>query len=397
MQLQSVRKILALPPLHADPCLSTIYAPNMLPGEALYVMGGHIDNGPSQPFGSKQRFADRIWRSAAQFGSTDLQPSAANATFFVGWSEPKEVVNRLTFPWMQNPETWLQTHKESFVGSVASPSVVKIGNRYFMALAASIADPNVCCGEHGFDNVYGSCNYPWSFFVMYWATSNDGVNWTLQRDPWRVPAQLDASTSMALDNSALFYYPNADDRIVGVPGGPECKGVAGASMLYDKSFGAYFWIMLKFWGSAGEKTPMVRVPVDLTKDAGHNFDFQCYDTNYALWLTLKEGRLPRWLNDEKDRGQLFGPQGCAIAHTTKKQGFSFIATTDMGGGKFGVVYSNDLVTWPKSEDVSGPTGAVLNPSYFEDAAGGHFVWAQQAPGCVQRPFYGLEVWQADLL
>lgn len=393
--------------------MTNAYAPSIIPGKLLYFMGGYIDNGADLSYNSEKRFVDRTFCSRAYIGSTDLPYPAVNSSFQVGWHPPVEIINKHFFPWMQNPSQWWTPDRLlNFASCAGSLSPVEVDGRFIACLTATINDPNCCTGEHKGFNVYGSCKSPWSFDVMYWASSKDGENWTLERDPFRVPAQLDPSTSMALDCSALWYYPNtlpdsdpaADRNPSAVTGGT--KGLTACSMLLADD--GYLYIAIKFWGIVGVKNAMVRVKYNSSESAGHRFDFEIADTEpFGLWRPMKEGRLPRWLNDSA-RGQIFGSDFNQIAHTSKVPGQKYVATIvgkfDPAGSdaQLRLNFSNDLLRWTtpdgkyESVPVINAPASVMNPIYYEDGGQARIMWSEKIPDCTADPYDGLYLVEADL-
>src|SRR5262249_42204178 len=95
------------------------------------------------------------------------------------WSEGVDVVGRDTLPWM-NDVAFLNANLQTYAGHVTSPSVVQRDGRWFMAFTVSRDDRNLCAGEHYAGNVCGSCLDPWSYFVVVWAVSDDGVHWRVR-------------------------------------------------------------------------------------------------------------------------------------------------------------------------------------------------------------------------
>lgn len=228
---------------------------------------------------------------------------------------------------------------------------------------------------------------------MYWATSDDGNVWTLERDPWRIPAQLDASTSMALDNSAIHYYPAPSDMdLTSSLGG--CKGVTFTNLIDGND--NYLYCFLELWTTDPVlliKQVAVRVKTDLSQRAGHNFNFEIYDTPYQTWRPVREGRLPRWIETDGWRGAVFASglsRVCAWPH-------GFIALSAPGGAMTAQLTPSLPAGWTAAVPVSGSPSGVLQPQPVYTADGLHAVWAAKDSACsASAPYYGLQIWQGDL-
>jgi hypothetical protein len=391
--IRSVRKVLDFVP--GRPCSDTLYLPcyladpaPVLPGrnEVMCALGGHVDEPQTTGLASRQRFADKIYES---FRLPDGS-----------WSNPIEVVGKATFPWMDD-EAFLIAHPETFIGSVASPSIVKVDDRYHMLFAASVSDPNICTGEHPTEpNVHGSCLVPWSYFVLYWATSDDGFTWTL-----RNMERQRTDGNVALEHAAVYYEPKPSETVPGAP----FKGLISCSMLHD---GEFFYITTTLWATVGLRDVMLRFD-------GVGGEFEVWDGG-TTWVELDDGRLPEWTNIEEWRGRVVAKIPNQITTTTTIPGHRFLMTfqgsavTDRGGSginnRIEYACSNDLLTWtteqvvtsevPHVADGTGASNVILNPVYYEDAAGYHFLWASNdynqdgQPDC-DGPYPGLAIHQGD--
>src|SRR6266536_1676944 len=155
----------------ADNCSGWVYGASPLLDEtgqvgAMYVATDRITNHCTNPIGSEGRFGDVI----------ALHTRNADDT----WSRGTTVINQSNFPWMTDAN-FLAQHPESFVGHLASPSVIRVDGRYYMAFAGSLDDKNLCAGEHAATNGCGSCVDPWSYFVAMWAVSDDGLHWRVRQ------------------------------------------------------------------------------------------------------------------------------------------------------------------------------------------------------------------------
>jgi hypothetical protein len=154
------------------------------------------------------------------------------------WSEGFNVVDRTRLPWM-NDVTFLNANLHTFAGHVASPSVVFREGRWYMAFAASLDDRNLCAGEHYAGNPCGSCWDPWSYFVIVWAVSDDGVNWRVRE---RAPG----------DPTFLGRPPTTFERIPG----SNFKGLTRVSLL---SHGDHFYLAAQEWAVDAIRIVMFRV------------------------------------------------------------------------------------------------------------------------------------------
>jgi hypothetical protein len=397
MKLAAPRKILSLPPFNpvVNPCGVNLYAPNVIPGEALYCMGGHIDKGNDRALDSDKHFADRIFRSEAMRSVADPpSPGVTPSGTVVQWGPPVEIIGHSFWPWMHDT-AWLSQHLESYIGSCGSPSVVKLApDRYVMAFTASVNDVNVWTAEHADrDNFYGSGVKPWSFDVMYWATSTDGKTWKLAPPfPPRIPASVDREQWRALNWSALWYYPEPYDRILG-PNND--KGNTAVDLLLDDD--GYFKLLLGLWSTGGMKQCLARVKYVPDSAAGHYFDFEIYDTYSKVWIACREGRIPSQFDVEPwPFGTLSGAQCQSIA-LSPKLGSKYAGCFNMGGGRLGIGLTADLTQWPTLSVIDGTVSGMLNPAYDENQGVPNIKFGMQDPACVAIDAYaGISLWQADI-
>jgi hypothetical protein len=372
------------------PCGDTLYAPFYFAdpspaiagrAEVLYLMGGHLDDAQTPGLSSPGRFADKIY----------LSPPQADGSF----GSPVQIIGKSLFPWMSS-DVFLAAHPEAFVGSTAGPSVFKIGNTYHMIFCASVKDPNICTGEHSPPStLHGSCIDPWSYFALFWATSADGQNWTL-RDMGR------SNPNVALQHAAAYYDPSVAETVSG-----SFKGIAMAHAVAD---GGFVYIFFEFWSSLGQRNGLLRTAAD---------DLNQFDIwNGGNWDPLTDGALPSWFNGDIWRGN---PFALIINHVTltSQPGFKYVLTAQgsgisRGGSGFNncieVAFSNDLTNWteaqmvgsdrPRVADGTGSDNSVINPIYFEDGFGYHFLYATNdynldgASDC-GSPYPGLAIFQAD--
>ena len=250
----------------ADNCSGWVYGPNPVLDQtgrvgSMYAVTDQITNHCRNPIGSAGRFGDVI----------ALHTRNADDT----WSKGTTVVDQTNFPWM-NDAAFLAQHPESFVGHLASPSVVKLDGRYYMAFVGSMDDRNLCAGEHAATNGCGSCADPWSYFVVMWAVSDDGVHWRVRQ-------------RASGDPMLIGRPPDSTDRAPG----SLYKGVTRASMLVaDEGFQRYFYIGTQFWSARVLKMAMFRVPYDPNGEWGLAGDPALWSWNRSQWMSCDNGRIP---------------------------------------------------------------------------------------------------------
>jgi hypothetical protein len=385
------------------PCMDTLYFPWYVRdpeppiegrNEVLYSLGGHIDGGFNLQLSSFERFVDKILYSHRLPDGT--------------WSNPEFIITKSFFTWMQDDE-FLAANLDTFIGCTASPTVVKIDGLYHMAFCATVSDPNCTTAGHGGtgENAYGSCVVPWSYFIVYWATSEDGANWTL------VDMQRQ-NRNIALQHAAVYYEPTPADIGFDKPGQiGEFQGAHHVSILHEPDDG-FIYLTIEFWTVVGDKNGLLRTPV------GAIGQFEIWDgPNNARWVPLEDGRLPEWFNTDRWRGNPFAHIISGIAHTSLAPGFKYILTAQGAGvdhGKRGmnncieVAFSKgDLTRWEGLDvvdtaiptlDGSGADNIVLNPVYCEDGKGSYFFLfatndddADGVPGCDGDPYPGLAIYQ----
>ena len=179
------------------------------------------------------------------------------------WSEGVNVVDRTRLPWM-NDVSFLNANLHTYTGHVASPSVVRRDGRWYMAFAASLDDRNLCAGEHYAGNTCGSCFDPWSYFVIGWAVSDDGINWRIRE---RAPG----------DPTFLGRPPTAAER----RSGSNFKGLTRVSLLeHDDAF----YIATQYWAQNAIQIVMFRVPYDAADEWGLGGDAEIVPTSLAGFL-----------------------------------------------------------------------------------------------------------------
>lgn len=390
LTIQSVRQVANFVP--PRPCNDTLYGPYLFSEgsgadarQLLFVMGGHIDGvGDPWPWIPQQdqtlsdpgRFADKIY-VCQRSGS--------------GWSAPNLIVAKAFFPWMANGDAYLQANPQVFVGSVAGPNVIKIDSTYYMFFSGSVGDPNICTGEHAPpSNIFGSCLVPWSYFVIFSATSNDGLNWTLRNTG-------NPNPNVALQYASLYYTPSTADQASG--------SFKGLGMPHGVIFrGGHLYLFSEFWTSVGLRNVVFR-SADLT-----TFDIW----NGGGWDPCTGGSLPQWANQSIWTGNPYAHIINQVAPTTQLTGSQYILTAQGAGGSnlnncIEYAGSNDLLSWSAAQIVSstiptvngtGASNMVLNPIYYEDASGYHFLFATNdynldgQPDC-NGPYPGLAIDQGD--
>jgi hypothetical protein len=352
----------------------------------MYGQGGIVDQTDCQQLDtmSASRFGDRIWY--------------ASRISEAGWSAPARVIDRSSFPWM-NDESYLRLHPETYVGHLASPSVVKIGSRYYMVFAATLNDRNLCAGEHLVANPCGSCFDPWSYFVVMWAVSDDGVSWRVRTaSPDRV------RISRAIDSSILWMLPHRWDR----ESRTSFKGVTRVSMVTkQEADGLYFYVGAGLWGSWRTKNAIARIKFDPSSEWGISSDPEVWDTNSYAWQRCVHGEIPNWVNERFGRGDVFEGNFSALANTSISGAGRYIAIlsssslTPRQKGARGMTnqiafrISDDLIRWsapatvgseiPFVADGAGYDASVLEPSYVEDPDGRYHFFFGSADGDPTTP------------
>jgi hypothetical protein len=391
LRIRSIRKVCDFAP--SRPCADTIYGPALFldpspadPArrELLLTQGGHLDFPQDFALSSPGRFADKLYESV-RVGD--------------GWSSPREIVGKSLFPWMAD-DILLGVFSGWCVGGCASPNIIpKIGSTYHLIFTASVNDPNCCVGEHQPEpNPYGSCRQPWSYFAVFWATSPDGIAWTL-RDMGR------PHSNTALRHAALYCEPSPADVAAGL-----FKGIAAVHAIEHEG---YIYLFLEFWNAVGERNVLVRTAVvdDLS-------NFEIWHGGLA-WEPLIDGRLPKWANASIYEGNPYAHIINQVSPASLVPGYRFILTSQGAGMSYGgrgmnncieLAGSNDLTNWaslgmvPCDFRVADGTGAdnlIINPIYFEDANGQHFLFCTNdydldgVPDCAGA-YPGLAVFQGDV-
>jgi hypothetical protein len=186
-----------------------------------------------------------------------------------------DVLSRASFSWMQDGD-FLQAHPESFIGHLASPSVVRRDGRLYMAFVGSVDDRNLCAGEHYAGNNCGSCFEPWSHFEVMWAVSDDGVNWRV-RERGAGDAMLIGRAPEGADTMGLSQY----------------KGLARVSLLARDD--GYFYLAAQYWGREQIKILMFRIAYDPAATWGTGGEAELWSWNRQQWMSCENGRLPDFI------------------------------------------------------------------------------------------------------
>lgn len=261
------------------------------------------------------------------------------------WSEGVNVVDRTELSWM-NDVRFLNANLQSYVGHVASPSAVYRDGRWYMAFAASLDDRNLCAGEHYAANPCGSCFDPWSYFVIVWAVSDDGVNWRVRQ---RAPG----------DPTFLGRPPTAAEKIPG----SNFKGLTRVSLL---AHGDSFYLATQSWAQFSIDIALFRVPYDPADEFGLGGDAELLPANLHGFL----GSI--------SRTRVFGEERF-IALNPDPRGSSILYQTSM-----------NLIDWTPPErmrslipffaDGNGYPVSVIDPVAVDGADGKLHVYFASADG-----------------
>jgi hypothetical protein len=257
------------------------------------------------------------------------------------WSAGENVIDRASFDWMNNP-AFLENNPQTFAGHVASPSVVRRDGRWFMAFAMSRDDRNLCAGEHYAGNVCGSCLDPWSYFVVAWAVSDDGLHWRIRQSA-PGDATFIGRPPTAVEKTAASNY----------------KGLTRVSLIAD---GDGFYIAAQYWGRSSLRVAMFRVPYDASSEWGISGEPEAWSPRHRAW-----GRVADYLDDQLDYGVFNYP---ASLGSIVRSGDHFIA---FNADSNRVLYqtSTNLLDWtpalvlrssiPFLADGFGYTTSVIDP------------------------------------
>ena len=293
--------------------------------------------------------------SALRFGDA-IQFHALRADG--SWSAGVNVIDRSSFDWMSDT-AFLQANLQTYAGHVASPSVVRRGGRWYMAFAVSRDDRNLCGGEHYAGNTCGSCLDPWSYFVLAWAVSDDGVNWRIREI---APG----------DPTFIGRPPNADERVAP----SNFKGLTRVSML---SQDGYFYLATQYWEKLTLKVAMFRVAYDATSEWGTAGDAEAWSTRRHQWVTAAD-----YLDSANEPSMFPEPLG-SIVRTHD----GFLALTSSSNQIY-YQTSQNLTDWtwivplrssiPFFADGFGYQTSVIDPVAFEDAGGALHLYFASADG-----------------
>jgi hypothetical protein len=179
------------------------------------------------------------------------------------WADGVNVIDRTQLPWM-NDVSFLNAEPQTFAGHVASPSVVFRDGRWYMAFAASLNDRNLCAGEHYAGNACGSCFDPWSYFVIAWAVSDDGVNWRVRE---RSPG----------DPTFLGRPPNAFERTAP----SNYKGLTRVALIAHEN---RWYLAAQYWSRASLRVVMFRLPYDPSSEWGFKGQAEVWNGRRAAWV-----------------------------------------------------------------------------------------------------------------
>ncbi|HEX9163908.1 MAG TPA: hypothetical protein VF980_19520, partial [Thermoanaerobaculia bacterium] len=361
----------------ASNCAGWTYGPSPVTDDAgniiaMYTVSDALAHHCDVGVLSEERFGDSIQRHVPNGDGT--------------WSAGRNVVDRTSFAWMSDA-AFLQAHPETFVGHVASPSVVRIGGRYYMAFVGSVNDPNLCAAEHDARNGCGSCSDPWSYFVIMWAVSDDGVNWRVRE---RAPG----------DGALLARLPAAGDKHPG----SIFKGLTRARMIeYAEGGKSYFYIAAEYWGAGGIKILMFRVAHDAASDWGITGTPQVWSASKSSWLDCPDGQLPGLFDDFREPSLADGGIS-GIARTNILGYDTYIAVTasntSMGSSSSNVANSimyytsADLVHWmigrtirsaiPDFADGFGYSVSVIDPTIVNERDGTLKLYLASADGDIDH-------------
>ena len=287
-------------------------------------------------------FGDEIWH--AQRGS--------NGVFTM-----QPAITRTSFRWMFGDQP---IDPPTYVGRVASPSVIRSADgRYFMAFVASVADPAVCGGAHT-GQVCGLCVDSFSYYVMYWAMSFDGVT-------WHVYNAVNPVSNVALESALLYRQPNSDDK----QPGSVYAGVKRVRILFVDG---YVWFLTQFASRGPVRTLMLRAPFDAATQWGITGQLQAWRGDKTQWQTVTDSVLPDEFDDPDIASDIYPPI-VSMAETTLITSQRFIGLIP-SDSHISYVTSNDLLSWtvpkplrsaiPYFADDRGYPGSVVDPTLVED-------------------------------
>src|SRR5438309_1395333 len=253
----------------------------------VYSTSGILRN----PCNDQFPFGDQIWSGHR----------GANGVFTV-----QPAITRTTFRWMFGD---LPIDPLTYIGRVASPSVIRtFDGRYLMAFVASVSDPALCNGVHT-GQVCGLCLDPFSYYVMYWAMSLDGVTWHLYD-------RGNPVSNVALESALLYRPPNSNDKLPGT----SYRGITRVRLLVADG---YVWFLTQFATGSAVRTLMLRAPYDQSTQWGINGPLEAWRGDTAQWQPVTDSLLP----DEFDNGEIASdlyPPIVSMSDLTQIEGERFI-------------------------------------------------------------------------
>lgn len=300
-------------------------------------------------------FGDEIW----------WHHRGANGVF-----SAQPVISRTSFRWMFGDTP---IDPQTYIGRLASPSVARINGRYFMAFVASVSDPALCGGQHT-GQVCGLCKDAFSYYVMYWAMSDDGATWhVFNRD--------NPVSNVALATALLYRAPNANDQLPGTL----YRGVSRVRILVADT---YVWFLTQFSTGSTVKTIMLRAPFDPSTQWGIAGPLEAWRNDKGVWQPVTDSVLPDEFNDPNIPSDLFPPV-VSISDITQFPTDRFIGLIP-NGSHIDYVLSNDLLSWtpakplrsaiPYFADDRGYDGSVVDPTIVEDSTSTLHLFMASADG-----------------
>ena len=295
--------------------------------------------------------------SAIRFGDA-IQFHALRADG--SWSAGENVIDRTSFDWM-NDAAFLAGNPQTFAGHVASPSVVQRDGRWFMAFTLSRDDRNLCAGEHYAGNVCGSCLDPWSYFVVAWAVSDDGIHWRIRE---RAPG----------DPTLLGRPPTDAEKTTT----SNFKGLTRVSLVAD---GGYFYIAAQYWSRASIRVGMFRVAYDAASEWGTSGEPEAWSVRRRTWEPVAT-----YLDDQSDPNVFNYP---ASLGSIIRSGDHFLAVNP-DSNRVLYLTSTNLVDWtppvvlrsaiPFLADGFAYENSVIDPAAVNDADGKLHLFFASADG-----------------
>ncbi|HEY3054589.1 MAG TPA: hypothetical protein VGK31_01525 [Thermoanaerobaculia bacterium] len=305
-------------------CYGWTYGPSPLIDDAgdlvaMYTVSDAATNHCKVGIESEQRFGDSI----------QLNRLTEDGT----WSAGINVIDRSNLPWMNDP-SFLAEHPETFVGHVASPSVVRIDGRYYMVFVGSVDDRNLCAGEHPMSaNICGSCRDPWSYFVAMWAASDDGEHWRVRE---RVPG----------DAILIGRAPAPNDRAIG----SNYKGITHVAMVTHEEKGrTYFYIGAQYWSPSNIKSLMFRIRYDGESEWGIIGEPEMWSWNRKYWLLCPSGIVPDLINQYNEHSLLISYDPLSSISTTTRRGFHEYIALASRSNRISYQFSTNLVDWTPNQ------------------------------------------------